>query len=114
LILENELQAAILIKQGKKKEAEAILKEAVELEENTSFSFGPPIIVKPSSELYGEFLLADNRPAEALKQFEKVFERAPKRTLSLKGYAVAAARSNNPLKAAEARDRLNEIVKTEN
>ena len=114
LILENELQASILIKQGKKQEAEAILKETVDLESSTSFSFGPPIIAKPSRELYGEFLLAENRPEEALVQFEKVFERAPKRTLSLKGYATAAARSNNPVKAAEARDMLNQIVKTEN
>ena len=58
--------------------------------------------------------MADNRPEEALVQFEKVFERAPKRTLSLKGYTEAAARSNNPVKAAEGRDLLNQIVKTEN
>ena len=114
LILENQLQASVLIKQGKKEEAEVILKETVELEAGTSFSFGPPIIAKPSSELYGEFLLADNRPGEALVQFEKVFERAPKRTLSLKGFAEAAGRSNNPVKAAEARDLLNQIVKTKN
>lgn len=114
LILENELQASLLINQGRKQEAEIILKETVELEEGTSFSFGPPVIAKPSAELYGEFLLAENRPEEALAQFEKVFKRAPKRTLSLKGYAEAAARSNDPVKAAEARDLLNQIVKTEN
>ena len=114
LILENQLQASVLTKQGRKEEAEVILRETVELEAATSFSFGPPIIAKPSSELYGEFLLADNRPGEALVQFEKVFERAPKRTLSLKGYAAAATRSNNPVKAAEARDLINQIVKTEN
>ncbi|MDN5215415.1 hypothetical protein QQ020_25270 [Fulvivirgaceae bacterium BMA12] len=109
LILENELQAAIFIKQDKLSEAESILKKAIALEENMSFSFGPPVIAKPPQELYGEFLLANNRPEEALAQFEKVFERAPKRTLALRGYAAAASRSNKPLKAREALNMLNEI-----
>jgi hypothetical protein len=55
-----------------------------------SYSFGPPAIVKPSSELYGEFLLEMNRPAEAMQAFDESLKRAPRRRLSLEGKLRAA------------------------
>jgi tetratricopeptide (TPR) repeat protein len=64
---------------------EQYFKDAVALESSISYSYGPPSIVKPSWELYGEWLLENGRPKEALTQFELSLEAAPKRTLSVKG-----------------------------
>jgi pentatricopeptide repeat protein len=64
---------------------EQYLKDAVALESSISYSYGPPSIVKPSWELYGEWLLENGRPKEALTQFELSLKAAPKRTLSVKG-----------------------------
>ncbi len=74
-----ELKALKAMKENKNKLAEKILLEAIELEETTDYMYGPPEIIKPSPELYGEFLMKQNRLEEAKKQFEIVLERAPKR-----------------------------------
>lgn len=60
-------------------------KKATALENSISYSYGPPAVVKPSNELYGEWLLEVNRPKEALVQFDLSLKTAPKRILSLKG-----------------------------
>ncbi len=49
------------------------------------YSYGPPDIVKPSNELYGEWLLEVNRPQEAIAQYDLSLKAAPKRVLSVKG-----------------------------
>jgi len=64
---------------------EKYLKEATAEESKTDYSYGPPTVVKPSFELYGEWLLEMNRPAEALQQFEYSLKAAPGRLLSVKG-----------------------------
>ena len=64
---------------------EKLLNQAVELESGISFAYGPPTIVKPSFELYGEWLLENNRPKEALQQFDLSLKAAPGRLLSVKG-----------------------------
>ena len=79
-----ELKALKAIKDNKNKMAEKILKEAIELEETTDYMYGPPEIIKPSAELYGEFLMKQNRMLEAKKQFEIVLNRAPKRYIPMK------------------------------
>ena len=78
-----ELKALEAIQLNKMKTAESILKEAIALEETTDYMYGPPEIIKPSAELYGEFLMKQNRMDEAKKQFETVLERAPKRYIPL-------------------------------
>ena len=40
--------------------------KATALENRVSYSFGPPVIIKPSNEMYGEWLLEINRPQDAL------------------------------------------------
>jgi hypothetical protein len=62
-----------------------LLKKATELEAASSYAYGPPVVVKPSFEMYGEWLLEVNKPAEALQQFELSLKAAPNKTLSLKG-----------------------------
>jgi len=64
---------------------EEFLKKATRLEAASSYAYGPPEVVKPSFEMYAEWLLEVNRPAEALAQFELSLKAAPNRTLSVSG-----------------------------
>jgi pentatricopeptide repeat protein len=84
-VLEYELKASLALLNKDEKSAEKWMQEATEIEEKTPFTFGPPNIVKPSFELYGEWLVAKKRKKEAQLQFEKVLERAPKRRLAMMG-----------------------------
>jgi tetratricopeptide (TPR) repeat protein len=88
-----ELKAMVALKQGKEKEAEAHMLEAVDLEENTSFMYGPPDIVKPSSELYADWLVEKGRLEEARIQYQKVLDRAPNRLIAVKGMEKTAQSS---------------------
>ncbi len=62
---------------------------ATELHKEAGYSYGPPAIVKPSFEMYGEWLLENNRPKEALEQFELSLNMAPNKTLSVQGKEAA-------------------------
>lgn len=79
---------------------EKLLRQAVELERNISYAFGPPTIVKPSFELFGEWLLQVNKPKEAREQFELSLKAAPGRLLSVKGKAEAEKQVKNNMVAA--------------
>ena len=68
-----------------KDQTEKFLKRAVEMESKISYAFGPPTIVKPSFEMYGEWLLENTRPKEAIEQFELSLKAAPNKLLSVKG-----------------------------
>ena len=91
-VMEKELNALLRFKEGKPEEAITLMKEATAGEDSMSLEYGPPDVVKPSHELFGEMLLELNRPAEARRQFELALDRAPRRALSLLGLARAAAR----------------------
>ena len=64
---------------------EEALKEATSLEAATGYSFGPPDVPYPSFEHFGYWLLEQDRPAEALDQFNTSLERMPNRTNALRG-----------------------------
>jgi len=81
--------------------SEESFKKATDLEEKISYSYGPPAVVKPSSELYGEFLLERNRPAEAMEAFDETLYRAPRRRLSLEGKMKAAKMLKNDKMVSE-------------
>ncbi len=80
-----ELKAMSAWLKNDKSLTENFLKKAIDMETKISFSYGPPPIVKPSFELYGEWLLENNRPQEALVQFEQSLKAAPNKLLSVKG-----------------------------
>jgi tetratricopeptide (TPR) repeat protein len=88
-VMEKELQAAIWNAQGKKEDALRLLKEATAIEDSMTFEFGPPLPVKPSHELYAEFLLEAGKYKDAQDEFNKALARAPGRSLSLAGLAKA-------------------------
>ena len=88
-VLEYELRAQLALMNEDQKSAEKWMLKATEVEETTSYTYGPPNIVKPSFELYGEWLLTLNRNEEAKKEFNRVLERAPKRRLAVLGLEQA-------------------------
>ena len=88
-VLKYELEALSSLLNEDIASTENWLKMAIETEEETKYIFGPPRIVKPSFEMYGEWLLTQGRNQEAQVQFEKVLERAPKRRIALEGLEKA-------------------------
>ena len=93
-----ELKALAAALKGDDAKAEKWFNNAVDLEVSSTFTYGPPEIVKPSPELYGEWLLEKDRYEEAKHQFEKALERAPERRLSVMGVQSAEKMfaHNNP------------------
>ncbi|MCB9267423.1 MAG: tetratricopeptide repeat protein [Lewinellaceae bacterium] len=89
-ILELELKGLLAMVEGREVDAERWLKEATSVQDNASYSYGPPEVVKPSYELYGEWLLEQGRPEEALEQFGRALKRGPQRVRALKGQMEAA------------------------
>jgi tetratricopeptide (TPR) repeat protein len=82
-------------------QAERFLKESTEMEDDLSYSYGPPFIQKPTHELYAEWLLAQQRPEEALEQYDLALKRATKRVMTLEGKQKAATLSGNEALAQE-------------
>ena len=87
-----ELEISALSASMKKDHAKAIelMKKATSLEESMSAPYGPPGLIKPSHELFGEILLRAGKPAEAAEQFRVALQRQPNRSRSLLGAARAA------------------------
>jgi tetratricopeptide (TPR) repeat protein len=83
--MEAELKALQAMLDNNDVLAEQWMKTATQLEAKSGYSYGPPNIVKPSYEMYGEWLLQKGRADEALQQFETSLKFAPNRTLSIKG-----------------------------
>ncbi|MCB0582491.1 MAG: tetratricopeptide repeat protein [Phaeodactylibacter sp.] len=108
-IQELELKGLHAMLKGQPQEAERWFKKATEVEDNASYSYGPPEVVKPSYELYGEWLLEQSRPEDALKQFERALKRGPKRARALNGKLRAAEALGQEEEAKEARKLLEEI-----
>ena len=92
-----ELEIGALRASTKKDYAKAIelMKVATALEEAMTAPYGPPWLIKPSHELYGEILLRAGKPSEAGEQFKIALQRQPNRARSLLGAARAAAQTGN-------------------
>ncbi len=110
-IMEMELRSLFAQLQDDNAGAEKWLKNAVRLQSEISYSYGPPPIVMPSWELYGEYLLAQGRAKDALLQFEKALEKGPKRVMALRGKLEAARLLEDGEMIKETEEVLNEILK---
>lgn len=105
-VLEWELMAIKAMKQNKLEEAVAHIKKAVDLEDHTSYNPGPPVVLKPSHEIYGEILLSMNSNQEAIKQFDLALQKAPNRSLSMLGKYRALKKLGENEKAKQIKDIL--------
>lgn len=104
----KELEVSAVLAASKQNYTEAIelMKRATALEEEMSPPSGPPSLIKPSHELFGEILLSANRPKEAAEQFGIALLRQPNRARSLLGSARAAAKNGDTKAALEAYSKL--------
>lgn len=100
-IRELEIAAAAAASKAKYDEAIQMMQRATAIEEEMSPPSGPPTLIKPSHELFGEILLRANRPKEAAQQFATALLRQPNRARSLLGAARAAAQGGDAKSAAE-------------
>ena len=64
---------------------EELLLASVAMEEASSYSYGPPFIQKPTHELYAEWLMSQDRPEDAVLQYDYTLERATNRIMTLEG-----------------------------
>ena len=87
------------MKMQKYDEAITHIKKASDLEDKTSYQPGPPVILKPSHEIYGEVWLAMGNAQEAVKQFDLALQRSPNRSLSLLGKYRALRSAGETAKA---------------
>ncbi|HKZ65697.1 MAG TPA: hypothetical protein VJ111_05050 [Chitinophagaceae bacterium] len=94
-VMELELKAMLALLKKNNTEAQKNFIQATDMESKTSYAYGPPHISKPSFELYGEWLLAMNKPKEALQQFEQSLKVAPGRILAIQGKERATKLLNN-------------------
>src|SRR5204863_5724469 len=95
----RELEVAAVSASLKKDYAKAIevMNKATAMEEETGPPSGPPALIKPTHELFGEILLRAGKPAEAAAQFHTALLRQPNRARSLLGAARAAAQSGDQI-----------------
>ncbi|MEK6334725.1 MAG: tetratricopeptide repeat protein [Acidobacteriota bacterium] len=104
----GDLEIAAVAASMKKNHDQAIelMKRAVALEEQLGPPSGPPNLIKPAYELYGEILLRAGKPEAAAEQFRITLLRQPNRARSLLGAARAAAQSGDQRGAAASYARL--------
>lgn len=88
-IMMEELSAVLAYMNGDFRKAEAHFHNAISIEEQNGHFFGPPEIMRPTQEFYGDFLLSRKKYKEAAAAFEKALDKAPGRTQSLIGLKTA-------------------------
>ena len=64
--------------------------------------YGPPTLLKPSHELFGEILLQIGKPKEAQEEFHRALTLAPKRARSILGLGRASVAAGDKASASEA------------
>lgn len=83
-VVRLQLQALMAMLDKNDSKAEEFMQQAIEEEESTTYLYGPPEIVKPSHEMYAEWLEEKGRNDEALVYYNKVLERAPGKLIPLR------------------------------
>ena len=100
-IWDLEIQAAIRVSNKDYEEAITLMKKATAIEQKLSAPSGPPRIVKPTYELFGEILLRAGKSKEAGQLFATSLLRHPNRARSLLGAARAATDKGDREEAVE-------------
>jgi tetratricopeptide (TPR) repeat protein len=95
-----EVAAVATATKGDYKTAIEFMQKATAMEEETGAPSGPPSLIKPTHELFGEILLKAGKPADAVAMFRTALLRQPNRARSLLGLARAAAQSGDQTTAA--------------
>ncbi len=112
-VMALEIKALLAEAYGQSAIAEQRLQEAVALEKETTYSYGPPSVPYPSFELYGDWLLEQGRAEEALRQFDYALQRGPNRLRALRGKLRAAEMAGDRNTAAETAEQLKALQRAE-
>jgi len=91
-VMKKEISGLALFAKGRKDEGLALLAAAAKAEDAMNPPSGPPDLLKPAQELYGEALLEAGKAEEAAAQFHSSLLRMPQRSASLLGAARAAVK----------------------
>jgi hypothetical protein len=105
----KQLQGLLAWQQQDLATAEKFFQES--LPKEGSVVVGPPFFLVSAHETYGDFLLATNRPAEALSQFNKSLAASPKRLLALKGKLRASKALKDSATESALKTQLQEMLK---
>lgn len=81
-VMMQEGEVLLLVANGKRAEAIALLEKIAENEHEMPLEFGPPEIAKPAAELLAEQLIAAGRPDDAAAAYRRSLQRAPGRIQS--------------------------------
>jgi tetratricopeptide (TPR) repeat protein len=90
-VMAREVASGIAHMEKNIAEAERLLKEATAIEATLDAPSGPPEPIKPSFELYGQFLMSQDRSKEAAVQFQQALLRMPNRRISVQGLSKTPA-----------------------
>jgi hypothetical protein len=101
-----EVAAVAASVKGDHEQARELMKQAIKLEEEMGPPSGPPTLIKPAHELFGEILLRAGKPEAASEQFKVSLLRQPNRARSLLGAARAATQVGDQSAAASAYKKL--------
>ncbi len=104
----GELEIAAVTASVKRdhEQAAELMRQAIKLEEEMGPPSGPPGLIKPAHELFGEILLRAGKPEAAAEQFKVSLLRQPNRARSLLGAARAGVQSGDRRGAAAAYAKL--------
>jgi len=105
-IRQHEIAAVAACSKEKYDEAIGTMKKATALEEELGPPSGPPGLIKPSHELFGEILLKAGRAKEASEEFALALSRQPNRARSLIGSGRAASKAGDVKAALEAYEKF--------
>jgi tetratricopeptide (TPR) repeat protein len=90
-IMTDELTAEADLARGQKDHALRVAKEAADIDRTLASPSGPPDVLKPGVELYGDVLLATGHAKEAIAIYEEQLLRTPNRRPAVKSLAEAKA-----------------------
>jgi tetratricopeptide (TPR) repeat protein len=109
---QQQIAAAwVTFAEGQKAEAVELMRKAADAEDATDKAAISPGPLAPARELLGEMLLADDRPNDALKEFEATMKKEPNRFRATYGAAKAALLAGDRAKARRYYRQLLDICK---
>jgi len=89
------VEAWIMEKQGRASDAIVMMRSAADLEDSMEKDAVSPGAVTPAREMLAQLLALENRPAQALAEYEAVLKIAPQRFNAVYGAARAAESAGN-------------------
>jgi len=96
-----DIQAAIMASKKDYSGAILLMNKAIAIDDKLPDPSGPPRIIKPTYELFGEILLKADKPEKAIHQFKTSLLRRPNRFRSLLGIARSSKMLGNKNDASE-------------